>query len=118
MSRCKPCRASKEALNRELGVDHVSRNPGYMFPAQEGSEGLARNKAYFDKFQSQSLEQATNNRKEWTGPELELLARKDLKARELAEMLNRTLHSVRRMRAKIIRDPQKRDLAGIAEAVE
>lgn len=67
---------------------------------------------YLTTHQRESLESASNNYKHWTGPELELLNREDLTAVELSQMLNRTLYSVRKMRAKLQRDPRKQSLLG------
>jgi transcription elongation factor Elf1 len=124
---CKKCRAATEAKRRERREDHVSKNPDYVFPpyirptydrlSQEEREPFReRMRKYASENQSQSLESATNHYKEWTGPELELLLREDLTAIELAEMLNRTLHSVRRMRVKVQKDPRKQVHAGIDRA--
>lgn len=49
--------------------------------------------------QSTTLPSAKNHCKEWTGPELELVARKDLSAREVAQMIGRTLYAVRNQRS-------------------
>lgn len=63
-------------------------------------------------------EQAKNSGKEWTGPELEIVARTDLKATKVAVMLGRTPGAVRAMRVLIRKDPRKINLAGIVKEEE
>lgn len=55
---------------------------------------------------------ATNHRKEWTGPELEIIARPDLSASQAAKLLGRTLYAVKHMRRKLMVDPRKIRVAG------
>lgn len=62
---------------------------------------------------SETLETATNHYKQWTGPELEIAARADLTARQVAVMLGRTLKSVKGIRVKLRDDPRYRDTAGV-----
>lgn len=55
------------------------------------------------RIQSETLPHAKNHGKEWTGPELELLARPELSASEIAKVIGRTLYAVksqRNLRAK------------------
>jgi hypothetical protein len=49
----------------------------------------------------------------WTGPELELAARQDLTALQVANAVGRTEAAVRTIRRKIRRDPRKANLAGV-----
>jgi hypothetical protein len=44
---------------------------------------------------------------QWTGPELETAARKDITAQQVAVMLGRTTQAVNQMRYKIAHDPRK-----------
>jgi hypothetical protein len=60
-----------------------------------------------------TLDIAINHGKEWTGPELELAARSDLTAKEVASMLGRTLFAVECVRVKLKDDPRKIKLAGV-----
>jgi hypothetical protein len=62
---------------------------------------------------SETLATATNHYKQWTGPELEIASRTDLTARQAAQMLGRTLKSVKHIRAKLLVDPRYRDTAGV-----
>lgn len=57
---------------------------------------------------------AHRHRQEWTGPELELVARPDLSARQVAQMLGRTLYAVRTQRHKLAAgDPRTVRLANL-----
>lgn len=62
---------------------------------------------------SQTLENATRHRYPWTGPELEIAARKDLTDMEVAQLLGRSRYAVQNARARLERDPRYRDLAGV-----
>lgn len=53
----------------------------------------------------------------WTGPELEIVARTDLTAREAAVMLGRTLYAVKHQRKAIRNDPRKARLADVVGEV-
>jgi hypothetical protein len=63
--------------------------------------------------QAETLERATRYRFQWTGPELELAARRDLTSKEVALMIGRTMVAVQRMRQNLDRDPAKQFLAGL-----
>lgn len=65
------------------------------------------------RVQAQTLEKAVRHGYQWTGPELELIARRDLTAKQAAAMLGRTLASVQGMRALIKREPRYINLAGV-----
>lgn len=52
---------------------------------------------------------ARNHGKEWTGPELELAARLELSASEVARMLGRTINAVRTVRDGMRRGDPRRD---------
>ncbi len=58
------------------------------------------------------MDQALNHYKQWTGPELEVVAR-DLPASEIARQLGRSLYAVKHMRNLLRVDPRKIDLAGL-----
>lgn len=66
--------------------------------------------------QSALSNKAKNNRKQWTGPELELASREDLSASQVASKLGRTLYAVKHMRRKLRDDPRKVLLAGVSES--
>jgi hypothetical protein len=57
---------------------------------------------------------ARNWNKQWTGPELEIAARDDLSARQVALMLGRTLYAVKHMRRQLRIDPRKINLAAVS----
>lgn len=71
-----------------------------------------QSKAYYHQSQRKSLEQAGNRGKEWTGPELELVARQDLTLNQLAEMLGRSFGAVCTARHKANHDPKFIELLG------
>ncbi len=66
------------------------------------------------RWQQQTRESATRNGYEWTGPELETIARGDLTARQSALLLGRTLAAVQRQRHLMKENPRKARLAGLA----
>lgn len=68
--------------------------------------------------QEASRSGATRHGAEWTGPELEILARRDLTARQIATMLGRTLGAVNAARSKLNREPRERWLAGVAQPLD
>lgn len=60
----------------------------------------------------ETLDRVTRHNQQWTGPEMELAARKDLSAREVAEMIGRTMWAVRTMRRRLAKEPSQQWLAG------
>lgn len=58
------------------------------------------------------LGQAKRHNAQWTGPELEIAAREDLSASQVAEMLGRTLWAVMTMRKRMRVEPSQQWLAG------
>lgn len=60
----------------------------------------------------ESIPQARRRNYQWTGPELELIARNDLSAEEVAGMIGRTILGVKSMRWKLSREPTPQWLAG------
>jgi len=65
---------------------------------------------------SRTAETATNLGKQWTGPELEIAARSDLTAQEVALMLGRTLYAVKHARRKL-KEPKWAEVAGLSREV-
>lgn len=61
---------------------------------------------------------AGNNGKQWTGPELEVAARADLSAAQVAVMLGRTLYAVKHIRQRLRSDPQTVWLASLGGDAE
>lgn len=59
-----------------------------------------------------TLETATRNGQQWTGPELEIACRPDLSARQAAEMLGRSFYAVKHARQKIT-EPKWAEVAGL-----
>jgi hypothetical protein len=68
----------------------------------------------YRKEQAETLERATRHRYVWTGPEMELAARYDLSAKEIALMIGRTSSAVQHMRKLLIKDPKIIQMAGLA----
>lgn len=70
------------------------------------------------KRQAVTVENATNNGKQWTGPEMELVLRGDLSVQQLALALGRTRNAVRYIRRQLIEkgDPRYVSVAGITQA--
>ena len=65
-----------------------------------------------------SRESASHHGEPWTGPQLELAARDDLTAVQVAPMLGRTVAAVRMMRAKLREDPKIIMLAGLDDPAD
>jgi hypothetical protein len=63
--------------------------------------------------QAVSLDRAHRRGFEWTGPELEIIARDDLTSSEKARLLERTLAAVQHMNRLVRIDPRKDRLAGV-----
>lgn len=62
-----------------------------------------------------SIDGARNHGKEWTGPELELVARGDMTREELMIALGRTSYAINSARHLLRVDPRKQRLAGVAQ---
>ena len=66
--------------------------------------------------QSESASRARNNRKEWTGPELEYLTSTTDRELQQAERLGRTVYAIRHIKRKMKNDPKIARLAGLGTA--
>lgn len=64
------------------------------------------------RYQTETIDTATNRGKEWNGAEIEILLRDDITIREKARMLNRTYGGVRTMNAMVRTDPKWMRVAG------
>lgn len=67
-----------------------------------------------DRHQKETVQGATRSGMNWTGIELELVARSDLSARDIAHMTGRTLYAVKHMRRAVKNDPRKARLADLS----
>lgn len=67
--------------------------------------------------QNRSLEVARRSGFQWTGPELELIARPDLTAEQAAAMLGRTYFAVMTARKRLRIEPKLANLAGLSHEV-
>lgn len=63
--------------------------------------------------QGSTLPSAHRRGQPWTGPELELAARPDLSAVQVAEMIGRTYHAVANTRRRLLVDPRAIQVAGL-----
>lgn len=90
--------------NRRRALEHWERdrhdNERRAYRTRRNQQAVAYNN-------SQALAQAANHYKDWTGPELEIAARKDLSASQVAKMLGRTIYAVKTVRIELARDPRK-----------
>lgn len=75
----------------------------------------SRSVEYQRRTNAASLPNATKRGQGWTGPELEIAARKELTAREVAQMINRTASGVRSIRSRLKKEPELQRLAGLVE---
>lgn len=85
---------------------------GECFKASQAE--AARRKAIDGDLNNQTRETARRYGDQWTGPELELLARTDLTLKEKAVMLGRTWYAVRTMRTRLRVEPMLDHVAGVA----
>ena len=72
-----------------------------------------RTRAAFERSQAESIARAANNGKEWTGPELELVADLSRSQSDIASALGRTVAAVKNQRRYLRTDPRKARMAGI-----
>lgn len=100
-----------EARNREL-IRARHRDTAATRRAEDPETARARVREQTALFQAETRAKAMHNGKQWTGPELELVADSSRSAREVALALGRTYGAVARMRHKIRFDPRKARMAG------
>lgn len=109
-SECRVCRnASTSAYRRAHG-----RAPRRI-TEKERERMTFSSKECERRAQAETSDQARNHGKEWTGPELDLAARNDLTAKQVALLLGRTLKAVRVQRHLIRVDPRKLALTDAGE---
>lgn len=130
--RCDKCRAANTARHLELRrkrkeklaeADITHGASGYINwqcrceTCTDGWRLASRSREirYKAKAQAETLEKASRYGYPWTGPELELAARTDLSARQIALMIGRTHNSVESMRQALRHEPKFINLAGLAE---
>lgn len=121
--RCDTCRASnreRTRKQRELGVvpegahglPSTRTNFGCTCePCVEANRALVRRQHH--RRQAETRDKATRHGAQWTGPELEIAARKDLTATQAALLLGRTAAAVRQQRRFMKSDPRKSRMAGV-----
>ncbi len=103
--RCDVCVAAAAAANKPNMQKYRERH-------RERVNAVQRAKA--QARQARSLETARRYGYEWTGPELELAARKDLTATQVAAMIGRTVAAVMTARRRLKDDPKFINLAGLS----
>lgn len=105
--------ASRGAAEFEHGA-HGYTNWGCRCEMCSAAERVRR-RASAAANQAQTLQRATRRGQQWTGPELELVARTDLTMKQAALALGRTYAAVRAMRLKVKADPKTIHLAGLPQ---
>ena len=99
---------SRESNCRQCKRDFL-RSRREADPARTSAESHARERA----IQAQKKIEARNHNKEWTGPELELISRKDLSSGQLATMLGRSLYAIKSQRFLLNKNDLKYEVAGV-----
>lgn len=125
--RCDTCREAWSDASRERNAAWRARTAeraeagerpqrhgvaGYIFYGCRCSTCTAASARANSQRNAPTVDGAARRGHEWTGPELELAARDDLTAVEIARMLGRTRYAVTSMRYKLRREPAKQRLAG------
>jgi len=103
-SRCKAeWRSRYQKRRAETDEEYRRRRADWMRRSAVG---------YQRRQQQQTVEAASRKGYEWTGPELELLTRRDLTTRQIAEMTRRTYAAVAHARHRVRHDPKFARMAG------
>jgi len=109
--RCDQCRKWKRERDRR----YRARNPekaseqSRRWRDANPEEHQAATRRGQKKLNDKLRETADRHHLEWTGVELEIASRPDLTARQVAEILHRTLSAVRNMRQRLASDLDPRD---------
>lgn len=82
-------------------------------PKGHSPEAVERARQNAKDLNVESRAEAGRHGYQWTGPELEIAARPDLTAREVAAMLGRTIAAVKAARQKSQHDPKWQRVAGL-----
>src|SRR5258706_15557191 len=101
--RCDKCRAWKSAVMREANernreARQAARRSRWL---ARKNELITANNAWRKRQNDKARDKATRHHFEWTGTELEIAAREDLTARQVAGLTGRTISAVRNMRARL-----------------
>jgi hypothetical protein len=114
---CKEC--DKQALRRWREKDpdrarEASRRYRAEHP-EKVKEAARRQKA---RDNAVTIDSARHHREMWTGPQLEIAAREDLTAKQVAVMTGRTLHAVNNARSRLREDPEIISVAGLDDPAD
>lgn len=109
----------RSAQRRAAGVENLKTHgtAGYKLGCrceQCSSPGIDALRREYRERQDVSVAGAARRGFQWTGPELEIAARRDLSTIEVARALGRTYAAVRSARWKIDNDPRFSRLAGVS----
>lgn len=119
--RCTPCkRATRMESQRRCLADPERREKQREYAASWAREDRRKDPEKYREEQAQNyhakhnltLETARNNRKPWTGPELERVADWSISTTELARILGRTQGAVREARRRMLANSQLDRLTG------
>lgn len=106
---------AKQQARREAHREEI-RERELAWREANREESRRRVAANDRKNQAETLPQARRYGRQWTGPELELAARPDLTAKQVALMVGRTTGAVKIKRHHLRYDPATQNLAGLTEA--
>jgi hypothetical protein len=104
-----PDRTKKSGLRSWCRECQNAATAAYGKAHPEGNN--RRTRAAFERSQARSIAHAANNGKEWTGPELELVADLSRSQSDIAKALGRTVAAVKNQRRYLRADPRKARMA-------
>ena len=112
-SRCRSCKCAVAAAWK---IEHPSRveEVARRYRAAHDDEHRSAVRKHEHEQALVTLPLAVNSGKEWTGPELEILTRRELTDTTAALMLGRTSRAVSQQRHLLSVDPRKINLAGVS----
>ena len=103
--RCETCTKAHTEASAPGQARYVQNHPDRIRTA---------GRRQYHKHQAETLDRAARRYQPWTGPELELAARTDLTAKQIALMIGRTKAGVQRMRRRLHEEPKVIQLAGLS----
>jgi hypothetical protein len=117
------CKACKDENLRRWRAANPERQRAINIRSREADpertrENSRRETRKFKRANVASRGQAARHRYPWTGPELEIAARTDLTAAQVAALLGRTIVAVRHARVKLRTDPKTIMHAGLDDPAD